>query len=383
MPRLNPLLQSLSTYPIVELERRKAAAIDAGIRVFDFGTGDPSDPTPEFIRQSLLRAVTPRCPYPKVAGRPPIRRAIADYLERRFGVTVDPDTQVIPTAGSKEAVFHAPLLVIDPSAEDRLVAFPDPGYPAYQRGVLFCGGEPYPVILDGTDHVFRPWELPEEVLRKTRMIWINNPHNPSGAIASLDELRRCVEVCQEYDILLMSDETYADIYQEERPHSVLEAGMKNVVALHSLSKRSGMTGYRSGFLAGDPEMIGRLKGLRANPGLVPQDFVNAAAIAAWGDDTHVARRREIFQQKKELFTAFFSEVGIELVGSQATIYLWLKVPDGLSDEEYCHKLLEHGIVLCPGRMFGVAGGGAGYARLALVPSIEECAEAVEVWRALC
>jgi acetylornithine aminotransferase len=214
------------------------------------------------------------------------------------------------------------------------------------------------------------------------MIWINNPHNPSGAIASLDDLKRSVEICQEYDILLMSDETYADIYQEERPHSVLEAGIENTVALHSLSKRSGMTGYRSGFLAGDPAMIGRFKGLRANPGLVPQDFVNAAAAAAWGDDTHVARRRDVFKEKKALFTDFFQEIGLELVGSQATIYLWIKVPDGHTDETYAHQLLESGIVVCPGRMFGVAGGGVGYVRLALVPSLEECSEAIDMWRDL-
>ena len=382
MPRINPLLDSLSSYPIVEIERRKSEVAASGVRIFDFGTGDPSDPTPEFIRQALLQAVTPRCPYPKVTGRPPVRQAIAAYMERRFGVVLDPDTQVIPTAGSKEAVFHAPLLVIDPAAEDRLVAFPDPGYPAYQRGALFCGAEPYPVILDGTDHVFRPWTMPEEILRKTRMIWINNPHNPSGAITSLEDLKRCVEVCQEYDILLMSDETYADIYQGVRPHSVLEAGTRNVVVLHSLSKRSGMTGYRSGFLAGDPEMIARLKALRANPGLVPQDFVNAAAIAAWGDDAHVEQRRQVFQQKKDLFTDFFTEVGMDLVGSDATIYLWIVVPEGETDESYAARLLQNGIVVCPGRMFGVAGGGAGYVRLALVPSLEECAEAIEVWRTI-
>jgi acetylornithine aminotransferase len=143
-----------------------------------------------------------------------------------------------------------------------------------------------------------------------------------------------------------------------------------------------MTGYRSGFLAGDPAMIGRLKGLRANPGLVPQDFVNAAAAAAWGDDSHVAARREVFQQKKDLFAHFFREAGIELVGSRATIYLWIKVPEGFTDESYAADLLKSGIVVCPGRMFGVAGGGAGYVRLALVPSIEECTEAIEVWRTL-
>jgi succinyldiaminopimelate transaminase len=381
MPRLNPLVTSLPTYPIVELDRRKAALVAAGRPVYDFGTGDPVEPAPSFVRTALIEAVTPSCPYPSVAGKLPVRAAIARYLKRRFGVTVDPETQILPTSGSKEAVFHTPQLVIDPFAEDKLVVFPDPGYPAYERGALFAYGTPHPVVLDG-DHVFRPWLLDPAVLRQTRMMWINSPHNPSGAITSLRDLERTVEVCQQYDILLLSDETYADIYQDVVPHSVLEVSTQGVVALHSLSKRSGMTGYRAGFLAGDADIMGRLKSLRANPGLVPQDFVNAASIVAWDDDAHVAERRSIFAAKKAVMMAFFREVGIEVVGSEATIYLWIRTPAGFTDEAYALRLLDAGIVATPGPMFAVGGGGKGFLRLALVPSVSQCEAAVAAWRAI-
>ena len=379
MPRLNPVFEQLASYPIVELERRKARLRARGVRLFDFGTGDPVEPTPGFIREALIDAVRPVCPYPSVRGDRGVRQTIASYVSRRFGVDLDPDTQVLPTAGSKEAVFHTPQLVIDPRAHDNLVVFPDPGYPAYQRGALFAGAEPHPVRLSG-DHVFRPWELADSVLDRTRLLWLNSPHNPSGAVMSLDDLRRTAEMCRERDILLVSDESYADIYQDQVPHSALEAGTENVVVLHSLSKRSGMTGYRSGFLAGDATVISQLATLRSNPGLVPQDFVNAAARAAWADDTHVAERRAIFARKKALLMEFFTEVGLKVHGSDATIYLWVCAPEGTNDEAWAARLLEVGIVVSPGRMFGVAGGGEGYIRVALVPSEEEIRAAISVWR---
>ena len=381
MPRLNPVLDRLATYPVVELDRRKAHLRAQGVRLFDFGTGDPVEPTAPFIRQALLDAVKPSCPYPTIRGTPAVRAAMAAYVERRFGVRLDPETQVLPTSGSKEAVFHTPLLVIDPFADDKLVVFPDPGYPAYQRGALFAGGEPYPVRLTG-DHVFRPWLLPDAVLSRTRLLWLNSPHNPSGAVMSLDDLKRTVAMCQERDILLVSDESYADIYDDEVPRSALEAGVENVIVLHSLSKRSGMTGYRSGFLAGDEAVMKRLAKLRSNPGLAPQDFVNAAAIAAWSDDGHVAERRAVFAAKKALLMDFFESAGLRVHGSRATIYLWVQAPEGETDETYAARLLEAGIVVSPGRMFGVAGGGEGYVRVALVPSMDEIKDAIAVWRTL-
>lgn len=379
MPRLNPTLTSLKTYPAVELERRKAAVLAQGKRLYDFSVGDPTEPTPQFIQDALKDGLTPRCGYPAVRGDAAVRAAIAGYIERRFSVQVDPDTQVLPTSGSKEAVFHLPLLVIDPRAEDRAVAFPDPGYPAYQRGVLFAGGEPVPVPLSG-DHVFRPWELPDDVVARLRMVWINTPHNPSGAVTSIGDLRRAADFCRAHDIVLVSDESYADVWLScEPPPSLLQAGVEGVLVLHSLSKRSGMTGYRSGFLAGDPELVRQLARLRSNPGLVPQSFVNAAATVAWSDDAHVAQRRALFASKQALLRAHFADLGLEVVGSEAGLYVWVRTPAGRQDEDWALELLEHGIVVSPGPMFSVCGGGQGFVRLALVPSIAEIEEAIEAW----
>jgi len=383
VPRYNPLLDVIAEYPFEALDRLKARLRASGQRVFDFTKGDPVEPAPEFVRQALLSAVPAHCPYPRVRGRPPVRQAIADYLQRRFSVTIDPDTQVLPTAGAKEAVFHLPLLVIDPAADDRLVVFPDPGYPACDRGARFAGGETLAVPLEG-DHVFRPWELPVSVLDRTRLLWINTPHNPSGAVTSRADLARTAQVCADHDILLVSDETYADIYTPggTPPASILEVADTGILALHSLSKRSGMTGYRSGFLTGDPDIIGRLATLRANPGLVPQDFVNAAATAAWSDDVHVEARRAVFAEKKQVFLDLFDDLGVQALGRHAAIYLWVRVPDGLTDIEYAERLVTRGVVVSPGSCFAVGNTdvGGGYVRLAMVPDLASCHEAARLWR---
>jgi len=381
MPRFNPVFVNLSTYPIATLEAKKRRLINEGHTVYDFGTGDPIESTPQFIRDALTSAVTPNCRYPTVKGSDSVRHAISGYMKRRFGVVVDPDTQILPTAGSKEVVFHTPLLVIDAHAEDRAVIFPDPGYPAYQRGALFAGGQPHPVLLTD-DHIFRPWLLPINVLERARLLWINTPHNPSGAVTPKQDLKRIVELCQEHDILCVSDETYADIYTTTPPHSILECGTQGVLALHSLSKRSGMTGYRSGFIAGDADIISKLVKLRSNPGLVPQSFVNAAAEVAWADDQHVINRRKIFSVKKALFTAFFDEIGLEVIGREASLYLWVRCPAHSTSEAWADDLLNAGIVVSPGTMFGVNGGGKGYVRLAMVPTIEACQQAIAIWRTL-
>ena len=378
MPRFNPILEQLRTYPAVAIDQRKAELLAEGRTVFDFGKGDPEELPPEAARTALIQAVAPRMPYPQVLGSDAVRQAIAAYMVRRFGVELDPATQIVPTSGSKEAVFHMPLLVIDRDAPDRGVVFPDPGYPAYQRGALFAGGEAIATRLSG-DHILRPWTLPSDVIERTRMIWLNSPHNPSGAVMSLEEMRRAADFCREHDILLVSDETYADVYHSTPPHSLLECGTEGLLVLHSLSKRSGMTGYRSGFVAGDSAIMKRLRTLRTNPGVVPSDFVNAAAVAAWSDDRHPEERRSIFRQKKKLFLDFFDSRGIEVIGREASLYLWVKVPGG-DDEAYARRLLDEGIVVSPGRIFGVAGAGIGYIRIAMVPTLAECEAAISAWK---
>jgi succinyldiaminopimelate transaminase len=377
--RKNPLVDRLATYPQVALDRRKAEVREAGLPLYDFGTGDPREPTPQFIREAVREALPEISQYPKIRGDIAFRMAASGYMKRRFGVELDPDTQVLPTSGAKEAIFHMPLMLIDPSAEDRIVVFPDPGYPGYRRGTLFAGGQPYPQALGG-DFRQAPWELPAPVLAKCRLMWLNSPHNPSGALAPLADLQRSLALCQANDILLVNDECYADIYHAERPHSLLEAGIENALVLHSLSKRSGMTGYRSGFVAGDPEAIAQLALLRVNPGLVPSTPVNAGATVAWADDSHTAKRRETFAAKRCILDEFLREEDIALVASEASFYLWLKCPGGLDGETYSMWLLDHGIVLAPGAFFSVGKTAQNYVRVALVPSVEECKEAIVAWK---
>ena len=379
--RLNPVFTNLGTYPQIALDQKKAEVRASGRPLYDFGTGDPVEPTPAPIRETLMSSVPEISQYPKVQGSAEFRASVAGYLRRRFGVTVDPDTQVLPTSGSKEAVFHLPLLVIDKATEDKVVVFPDPGYPAYDRGALFAGGQPWMYKMEG-GWKQRLWETPREVLRRTRILWINTPHNPSGAVMSLDDLKRTHDVCREHDILLASDECYCDVFDGEPPASLMQVSQEGVLCFHSLSKRSGMTGVRSGFITGDPQWVQAYRRFRINPGLVPQDTVNAAATVAWRDDTHAEARRLLLKAKKDMFRLFFAEIGLEIVASQATFYFWLRCPPGVDDEAYALRLLDAGIVVSPGRYFGLSGAGKGYIRVAMVPTIETLPAAMEAWRAV-
>lgn len=379
--RLNPRLAELPTYPTVALDRVRDQLIAQGRPVYDFGTGDPTEPTPAFIRDALCSSVPDNCRYPTVLGEPDVRQAFAGWARRRLDVTLDPATQILPTSGSKEAVFHLPLLVIDPTAQDRGVIFPDPGYSVYYRGAVLAGGEPIPQRLSG-DFVQRLWELPEAVLRRTRMAWINTPHNPCGAVMSEAELRRTWEVCRDHDILLVSDECYVDTWFDAPPPSLLQVATEGVLAIFSLSKRSGMTGYRSGMIAGDPAVMKKLRELRANPGLAPQDFVNTAAAAAWAEDDHAEQRRHVFAAKRKVLVDFLHEAGLEVVASAASFYLWVRAPGGMTGMAYAQRLLEAGILAYPGSAFAVTDAGDAYVRLALVPDVETCKKAVAAWRAI-
>lgn len=373
--RQNPRLQSLPTYPTIAIDRLRDQLLAAGQPVYDFGTGDPIEPTPPFIREAMCQSVPDNCRYPTVLGDRSVRQAFAAYAMRRLGVTLDADRQILPTSGSKEAVFHLPLLCIDPDADDNNVVFPDPGYSVYYRGTVLAGGTPVPQALSG-DYVQRLWELPRSVLKQTRMAWINTPHNPSGAVMSLDDLRRTWEVCREHDILLVSDECYLDVWFDRPPPSILQVASEGVLALFSLSKRSGMTGYRSGMIAGDPAVISALRTLRANPGLAPQDFVNAAAAAAWSDDAHAEDRRLLFAQKRAILMDFLRSAGFEITASEASFYVWVKAPDGDGDA-LARRLLDHGVLTNPGSFFAVTQAGRDHVRFALVPDLDGCKAAVD------
>ncbi len=373
--RLNPVLDKLGAYQIAMIQERARALEAAGKRLIDFSIGDPREPTPQFIADALHDSVPEVSQYPLTAGMPELRAAIADYLGRRFGVNIDPDTQVMPTSGSKEAVFSSPLAFVDPTADESVV-YGTPGYPIYERGALFAGAATEPVVLDG-DFVLRASDVSEDSWDRARMLWICTPHNPTGAVTGDTELGDLVAAARATDTLLMSDECYADIYEEamypEGPGSVLQHSgddAAGVLAFFSCSKRSGMTGYRSGAMVGDPAAIGALKRLRTATGTASPDFVQAAAVAAWSDDAHAAERRAIFATKRQVLRPAFEKLGLEVVASTAGLYMWVRVEDDMAMTE---RLLEHGIVLSPGRFFGA--GGEGYLRLALVPTVDECEDA--------
>ena len=374
---LNPILQGQGAYPLLRLDERRKELEEGGRETFDFGTGDPREPTDLLIRQALKDGVPENSRYPSTAGKKELREAFAGWMERRHGVALDPETEVLPATGSKEAIFHAPLAFLHHTHERRGVAYGTPGYPVYERGTLFAGGEARPVELKREEGFRLPMEAIDP--EKVRIIWINHPHNPTGARASFDYLEEVSAFCREHDILLFSDECYNDLYSGEPPPSILEVTKERTLAFCSLSKRSGMTGSRSAMMAGDPELVAALKKLRPSVGVATQAFVQDAATAAWSDDEHVEKRRRIFDEKRTLFTRFFDRVGLENLPTDASFYLWVTAP-GSDDEAYAMRLLDEGIVVAPGRSFGA--GGEGYVRVALVPGIEECRRAIARWEKL-
>lgn len=380
--RLNPVFTQLGDYPIARIQMRARDRRDAGLPVVDFSIGDPREPTPPFITEALRSSVPEVSQYPTAAGLLELRETIAAYVNRRFGVDVDPATQVIPTSGAKEAIFNTPFAFIDRDAGDAVI-YPTPGYPIYERGSLFAGATVFPIELSG-DFVLRAEQIPDEAWDRARLVWTCSPHNPAGSVATLEDIAGLYVRSVDADALLLSDECYSDVYEDEiypdGPMSALQVageGSPGVLSYLSLSKRSGMTGYRSGAIVGDPEAIAALKALRSTTGTASPEFVQGAAIAAWNDDAHAAKRRAIFSEKRRILKRAFDDLGYETVGSHAGLYLWIRVDD---DMAFTDRLLEEGIVVSPGRFFGP--GGEGFIRLALVPTVEECAVAADTLRTL-
>jgi succinyldiaminopimelate transaminase len=379
----NPALDQLGGYPLARIQDLAVAMRADGEPFFDFSIGDPDEPTPALIRRALIDAIeaSPVHRYPTAVGQRELRQSIVQWMARRHGVTgLDADIHVVPSAGSKEAIFHLPLAVLDANGPRRHVLYGEPGYPVYGRGALFAGGvaDAEPLKPEG-GWLLDLADIAQDRLDRACIAWINYPHNPTGATATLDWYRRQIAIARANDILLCSDECYQEVWFDEPAPSVLEAcdgDFTGVVAFVSLSKRSGMTGYRSGAIVGDPEVIRRSKLLRPNVGTASPDFVQAAATAAWNDQEHVEQRREVFAAKRAVVLDFLASAGIETSGSQATFYLWLRVPGG-DDAAYAEALIRERIVASPGRAFGPSG--TGWMRLALVPSVAGCRAACEAW----
>jgi len=377
--RFAPGIRDAGPYPFEELDRRKKVALDAGRRLIDFGVGDPREITPAFIRRALKEAITPVSSYPRAAGLPELREAIVGWVERRFGVALDPWANVIPTLGSKEPVFSMAQSMLDPAGGRDLVVVTAPGYPIPERGARFAGGEVLRLPLEEANGFLPDLDAVDEATwRRTAILWLNYPNNPTGAVATIGFLEGAAELARRHDFLLASDEAYSELWFEEGPPcSALQLDdLTNVVVLNTLSKRSSMTGYRSGFAAGDPQVISAMRSLRPAVGVTQQEFVQRASVAAWGDERHVEEVRARYGEKRALFLQLFETKGIDVAGSAATFYLWVKVPGGLSSDAWCGELLDHDIVVAPGSIFGPEG--EGYVRMAMVPTLDDCRRAIDV-----
>ncbi len=364
-------MAQLERYPFLKLDDWRAEARGRGVDVIDFGVGDPREVTPAFIREALKAAIDERSSYPRAAGLPELRVAVAAWIARRFGVEIDPDIEILPTLGSKEAIFSFAQVAL---GERRLVAVPEPGYPVYERGALAAGATVVTVPLREEMgwlpdlDAFDAWE-------DIALFWTCYPNNPTGATAPLSFHEQLAGLAREHGFFVCSDEAYSELWFDEPPASALQvADRENVVVFNTLSKRSSMTGYRSGFVCAPRAVADALRAFRPSLGTAPQEFVQRASVAAWSDEEHVVAVRDLYRRKRETLLPVLERKGLRSAGGNASFFLWLAV-DGPS-EMYARSLLDHGILAAPGSFFGPAG--EGYVRFALVPTQGECERAAEI-----
>lgn len=364
-------LRDLPEYPFARLDAKRRELEAKGTGVIDLGIGDPVEATPKFIEERLVEALPRSAGYPRVAGLAELRHAVAGWLKRRFGVTLDPETEILPVNGSKEAIHSLPLALIEPARPYALV--PVPAYPVYALGVSAAGGETIRIPLhEKNGYVPDLDAIPDPTWSKTAVFWINYPHNPTGRTASRQFIAQAAARCRGHGVLLASDEAYADIYFEDPPSSALQCGTENVLVFHTLSKRSAMAGYRTGFMAGDARMIAALLRMRPGLGVATPRFVQEAAVVAWSDDAHAADQRRIYSERKDRAILSLQRAGFEVTPPQAGLFVWMRVPAGSTSEAFAMRCLEAGVVVLPGSALDPSG--EGYVRISLTaptPILEE------------
>ncbi|NCG12115.1 MAG: aminotransferase class I/II-fold pyridoxal phosphate-dependent enzyme [Planctomycetia bacterium] len=337
-------LNQLGAYAMAAV-RQKTADLEArGFSPVDLGMGDPSRPTPELIRKACAEAVEKHAAsgYPPFAGGAPFKEAVARWFENRFGVSLCPETMLISSVGSKESIFHLPEAFVDPGD---VVICPDPGYPPYAGGAMFAEGTPYYAAVNhATDFLPDLESIPDEIADKAKIFWLPTPSSPSGKIASLEYLEKWIQWCQERNIIACSDEAYSEIYFGDPPHSALEVSTEGVLVFNSLSKRSAMTGYRVGWVAGDAELIAPYRKLKANIDTGTPWFIQDAAIAAYSDESHVQLMRDEYRARRDLFVAAFEKAGLPRCEPDASMYVWQRAPEGVSSADLAEALLDEKIL---------------------------------------
>ncbi len=372
-------ITQLPPYLFAEIDRKKAEIQAKGVDIIDLGVGDPDLPTPDHIVAKMKEAVTNPAyhTYPSYAGMLAFREAVAEWYQRRFGVALDPETEVLTLIGSKEGISHMPLAFINPGD---VGLYASPGYPVYRTGIQFAGGTPVAVsLLEKNGFLPDLDAIPEDVKRKAKIFFLNYPNNPTGVVAEQDFFEKLVAFARENDIIICHDAPYTEMsYDGYKPMSFLQVeGAKDVgIEFHSLSKTYRMTGWRLGFAVGNRAVIQALGKVKSNIDSGAFEAVQVAGIEALtSEQACVAEMCEIYQARRDLMVNALNEMGLAVTPPKATFYLWIKVPEGFTSAAFATEVLEEaGIVITPGNGFGPEG--EGFVRMALTVNQDRLKEAI-------
>jgi len=389
---MNPLLAKLNPYPF---ERLRALTRDItpnpAFKPISLGIGEPRHPTPALIKQAIVDNLQGLASYPATAGDPKLRQAMADWVTRRYGVVLDPTTQVLPVNGSREALFAFAQVVVDPTRPEVTVVCPNPFYQIYEGAALLAGAKTAFANSDPARNFAADWDaITPETWARTQLVYVCSPGNPTGAVMPLDEWRKLFALADEHGFVIASDECYSEIYfRDEPPLGALDAAMqlgrgdfRNLLVFTSLSKRSNVPGMRSGFVAGDAAILKQYLLYRTYHGSAMSPTWQQASAVAWADEQHVVENRELYRRKFERVTPMLAEV-LDVALPDAGFYLWAGVSKlGLDDIAFARGLLaQYNVAVLPGSLLArEAHGvnpGAGRIRMALVAEPAECLEAAE------
>lgn len=361
-------VEKLPPYLFVEISRKIVEKRARGEEVISFAIGDPDIPTPPHIIDRLVQAA--RNPanhrYPETTGLPELRQAIAGWYNRRFGVSLDADTEILPLIGAKEGIAHIAFCFIDPGD---IALVPDPAYPVYTVSTVLAGGEPYYLPLRRENDFLPDLEaIPNEVWRKAKLLWLNYPNNPTGAVAELDFFHRVVELAHKHEVAVCHDGPYSEVaFDGYKPVSFMQADDAGEVGVefHSLSKSYNMTGWRIGMVVGNTTMVDALKRVKSNlDSGIPQALQYAAIEALTGSQDCVREHNAIYQKRRDLVIETLNRIGLQAESAKASLYIWARVPEGYTSVGFATDLLDKvGIAVTPGTGYGQ--NGEGYVRLSL------------------
>lgn len=386
---MNPNLSLLQSYPFQKLrDLFKGVEANSAYQHINLSIGEPKHATPAFIKDSLTQNLGGLANYPTTQGSPALRESIAAWMGRRYGVTLDPATQILPVNGSREALFAFAQAVLDTSGGKPVVISPNPFYQIYEGAALLGGAEPYYLnTLPENGFSMDFAAVPQDIWQRTQLVYACSPGNPTGKVMGLEGWKELFELSDRYGFIIAADECYSEIYFDEAapPMGALTAarelgrGMERLVTFNSLSKRSNVPGMRSGFVAGDAAVLEKFLLYRTYHGCAMNPAVQAASAAAWGDEAHVVENRRLYREKFHAVTPLLKEV-LDVDMPDAAFYLWARAP--MADTEFALRLYrDYNVTVLPGSFLArEARGvnpGAGFVRIALVAEPPECVEAAE------